>query len=229
MWNDGRVPKIGMSMARANSREHPSPAPYATAADFEQIFIQDMRGLYLLSFLLAGSRDGAEKCFVSGITESVRGYRVFKEWARSWARRTIILSAIRLFEPRRSSRSGKPDLKTARTINKLPLASQVEVSALLELPSFERFVFVMSALERYSDRECSILLGCAPREVTAARTRALQQLGRLMMFREDWSAAEYENSGAHESLVPGIELTIARYFIAPTGNGILSYDAPLWP
>src|SRR6185437_14003404 len=156
-----------MSMAQANSREHPSSGPYATAADFEQIFMQDMSGLYLLSFLLAGNRDGAEKCFVSGVTESVRGYRVFKEWARSWARRTIILSAIRLFEPRRSSGRGKPDLATARTINKLPLASQVEVSALLELPSFERFVFVMSALERYSDRECSILLGCAPREVTA--------------------------------------------------------------
>ena len=145
------------------------------------------------------------------------------------SRRTIILSAIRRFEPRRSSESGKPDLASALTIDNLPLASQVEVSAILELPLFERFVFVMSALERYSDRECSILLGCAPREVTAARTRALRQVGRLMMHREDESVAEYENSGAHESLAPSIELTIARYFIASTGNGILSHDAPLWP
>jgi hypothetical protein len=188
-----------------------------------------MSALYLLSFLLAGSRDDAERCFVNGITESVRGYRVFKEWARSWARRTIILSAIRLFQPRQSSETGKPDLATARSIDKLPLASQLEVSAILELPSFERFVFVMSTLERYSDRECSILLGCAPREVTAARTRALRQLGRLMMLREDESAAEYENSGAHETLAPSFELTIARYFVASTGNGILSHDAPLWP
>jgi len=41
-------------MAQANRREHPNPGPYATAADFEQIFMQDMSGLYLLSFLLAG-------------------------------------------------------------------------------------------------------------------------------------------------------------------------------
>jgi DNA-directed RNA polymerase specialized sigma24 family protein len=216
-------------MAKENRREHPSTGPYATAADFEQIFMQDMSGLYLLAFLLAGSRDGAEKCFVSGVTESVRGYRVFKEWARSWARRTIILSAIRLFEPRRSSVTAKPDLATERTIDKLPLESQKEVAAILQLPSFERFVFVMSALERYSERECSILLGCAPREVPAARTRALRQLGRLMMFREDDSAAEPEISAPHDAPASAIELTIARYFILPTGNGILSHDAPRWP
>src|SRR5213082_3975958 len=115
-------------MAQANRREHPSPAPYATAADFEQIFMQDMSGLYLLAFLLAGSRDGAEKCFVRGVTESVKGYRVFKEWARSWARRTIILSAIRLFEPRRNSETAKPDPATARTLDNLPAASQRAVA-----------------------------------------------------------------------------------------------------
>ena len=216
-------------MAQANRREHPSPGPYATAADFEQIFTQDMSSLYLLSFLLAGSRDGAEKCFVNGVTESVKGYRVFKDWARSWARRTIILSAIRFFEPRRSSEIAKPDLATARTIDKLPLGSQMEVSAILQLPSFERFVLVMSALERLSDRECSILLGCAPREVMAARTRALRQLGGPMMLREDEPRAQYETSDPHESLAPGIKLTIARYFIASNGKGILSHDAPLWP
>jgi hypothetical protein len=188
-----------------------------------------MSGLYLLAFLLAGSRDGAEICFVNGVTESVKGYRVFKEWARSWARRTIILSAIRLFEPRRSLETAKPDPATARTIDKLPLESQKEVSAILQLPSFERFVFVMSALERYPERECSILLGCAPREVTAAKTRALRQMGTLMMLREDGSAAEHEISAPHETPATAIELTIARYFILPTGNGILSHDAPLWP
>lgn len=207
-------------MAQANRREYPNPGPYATAADFEQIFTQDMSGLYLLAFLLAGSRDGAEKCFVNGVSESVRGYRVFKEWARSWARRTIILSAIRLFQPRRGSETAKPDLATARTIDKLPLASQREVSAILQLPSFERFVFVMSALERYSERECSILL---------ARTRALRRMGRLMMLPEDESAAaEHEISAVNETPSTAIELTIARYFMA-SGNGILSHDAPLWP
>jgi len=141
----------------------------------------------------------------------------------------IIQGAIRLIAPRQSSEKTKRDPATARTIDKLPLASQAEASAILELAPFERFVFVMSALERYSDHECSILLGCAPREVTAARTRALQQLGRLLIFQKNESGAGYENSAAHENPGPVIELTIARYFTTPTGNGILSHDAPLWP
>jgi DNA-directed RNA polymerase specialized sigma24 family protein len=49
--------------------------------------------------------------------------------------------------------------------------------AILELPSFERFVFVMSVLEHYSNQECSLLLGCTRRDVIAAQTRALQQIG----------------------------------------------------
>jgi hypothetical protein len=52
--------------------------------------------LYLLSLLLTGSHEKAEACFVEGIGESTKENHVFKEWARSWARRTIIQSAIRL-------------------------------------------------------------------------------------------------------------------------------------
>ena len=37
-------------------------------------------------------------------TGQARGNRVFKEWARSWARRTIIQSAIRLIAPRHPHR-----------------------------------------------------------------------------------------------------------------------------
>jgi hypothetical protein len=38
----------------------------------------------------------------------------------------------------------------------------------------------LTILERYSDHECSVLLGCTRRDVLAARTRALQQLGSAM-------------------------------------------------
>ena len=65
-------------MARANSREIASSGAYATAADFEQIFTEDMSGLYLLSFLLTADRDKAEECFVAAIGESTKGNKVFK-------------------------------------------------------------------------------------------------------------------------------------------------------
>lgn len=43
---------------------------------------------------------------------------------------------------------------------------------------FERFVFVMSVLEQYSDQECLLLLASSPREIREARARAFAQLGK---------------------------------------------------
>jgi hypothetical protein len=48
--------------------------------------------------------------------------------------------------------------------------------AILGLNAFERFVYVMSVLERQSDDECSILLKCSRRDVVVARSLALECL-----------------------------------------------------
>jgi len=209
-------------MARANSREISSSDEYATAADFEQIFIEDMSGLYLLSFLLTGDRNKAEECFVGGIGESTKGNKVFKEWARSWARRTVIQSAIRVVVPGKRSGSVPPSPVDARAMDSLPWALQAEVSAILELAPLERFVFVMSALERYSDHDCSILLGCAQRDITAARARALQHLGRSLNFEQNETDAGLEDLPDRKSARPVIEMTIARYFATAGWNRSLS-------
>ena len=66
------------------------PTPYASSDDFRRVFDEDMNSLYLLSFLLTADREKAEQCFVSGLEDAVEGNPVFKEWARSWARRVII-------------------------------------------------------------------------------------------------------------------------------------------
>src|SRR5579864_1581319 len=76
------------------------PASYATGADFCRIFARDMNSLYLLSFLLTGYHAIAEKCFVRGLEVSSKSHPVFKKWAESWARRTIIRSAIEKIRPR---------------------------------------------------------------------------------------------------------------------------------
>jgi DNA-directed RNA polymerase specialized sigma24 family protein len=207
-------------MAQANSREIVSSEAYATAANFEQIFIEDMSVLYLLSFLLTGDRDKAEECFVAGVEESTKSNRVFKEWARSWARRTIIQSAIRLIAPRESSAGARREPAFSRDVDdQVPLLLRAEVYAILELPPFERFVFVLSSLERYSDQDCSILLGCARRDISPARARALRDLARLLGLQPtnqgDFSSEKstlLENSG----LV--MELMIARHFATSTWN-----------
>jgi DNA-directed RNA polymerase specialized sigma24 family protein len=50
------------------------------------------------------------------------------------------------------------------------------MDAVLGLEDFERFVFVMSVLEHYSEHDCALLLGCSAREVREARGRALEEL-----------------------------------------------------
>jgi DNA-directed RNA polymerase specialized sigma24 family protein len=154
--------------------------PYATRTDFCRIFAKDMNRLYLLSFLLTGDRSTAEKCFVCGLEDSKNGNRVFKEWAESWARRTIIRNAIRMIEPRPadSSTSSSAVDGSPRHSVEPSAAEPAEIAAVAELPTFERFVFVMSVLERYSDQECSLLLDCTRADVTSARIRALQQIGK---------------------------------------------------
>ena len=133
-------------MTLSTSKHIISADAYATAADFQRIFTDDMSGLYLLSFLLAGDPDKAETVFAAGVEECTSGKRVFKEWARSWARRSIIQSAIRIIGPLQNSQNVVQNSAVARALQRLPLALQAEASAIIELAPFERFVFVMSVL-----------------------------------------------------------------------------------
>jgi len=153
-------------------------AAYANSDDFRRIFDEDMNSLYLLAFLLTADREKAEQCFVAGLEDSVEGNPVFKEWARSWARRAIIQNAVRVINPRPAEGSGRSRSASVDSDDRMLQAEQhVEIAAVLGLEPFERIVFVMAVLERYSDHECSLLLGCPRRDVLAARTRSLQQIG----------------------------------------------------
>jgi DNA-directed RNA polymerase specialized sigma24 family protein len=151
--------------------------PYASNGDFCRIFSEETDSLYRLSFLLTAERVKAEQCLVSGLEDSLKGSRVFKEWARSWARRAVIQNAMRVINPRLMEKNTASSFNgSGRTL----AAEQVEIAAVLDLAPFERFVFVISVLEHYSEHECSVLLGCSRRDVIAARSRALQQIGSAM-------------------------------------------------
>jgi len=177
-----------MFNAKRNSQRN---AAYATTADFYRIFTEDMDGLYALSLLLTADHETAERCFVSGIDECVGNSQIFKDWAESWARRTIIRNAVRAVTPHPLDGDGTDGVKSG-----VGLAVRSEIAAVLELRSFERFVFVMSVLEHYSDHECSVLLGCARSDVIAARTRALQQIGSLVALPGQTRTPELKDRSA---------------------------------
>src|SRR5215470_12650809 len=186
---------------------------YATPADFKRIFSEDVSNLYLLSLLLTGTPEKAEECFVEGIGESTKGNYVFKEWARSWARRTIIQSAIRLIAPMDYGQTVSGSADFTRGMGKIPILLHAEVRAILELAPLERFVFVMSVLERYSDNDCSILLRCARREVAAVRTQAMQQLGMVLSSKYPMQSSS-DNSVVPKNVETITTPLIAQYFAA---------------
>ena len=156
-----------------------SPALYASSDDFRRVFHDEADSLYRLAFLLIADHEKAQQCFVYGLEDSVNGSAVFKDWAHSWARRTIIQNAVRAIIARPMEEYAPSSFDGGST--KLA-AEQVETAAVLRLEPFERFVYVMSVLERYSDLDCSVLLGCARRAVIAARVRGLQQIEMQSIF-----------------------------------------------
>jgi len=151
---------------------------YATREDFLKVFEEDLTPLYQLSFLLTGDHQKGERCFAAGIEDCAKENRVFREWARAWAKRVIVENAIRELHPRRSHANSSALLRAVFSHNQQSSgpSGHFDVQAVLGLADFERFVFVLCVLERYREHECALLLGCSASEVRDARTRAIEEL-----------------------------------------------------
>jgi len=160
------------------SRSKPSSESRVVVSDgFGTSFTKGQIGLHLLSYLLTGNREKAERCFVAGFEDCATSNVVFKEWRLSWTQRAIVQNAIRLVEPRPKHAAQTmvpPDLG----VHKLQMMKEEDaaISNVVALEDFERFVFVLSVLEHYSDRDCSTLLSCSREELAQARMRALEQV-----------------------------------------------------
>jgi DNA-directed RNA polymerase specialized sigma24 family protein len=163
-------PEVDRPEADRPRKDRNRQMDYATPADFCQLFDNRIDDLYTLSLLLTADRHQAEQCFVSGLDHCLQGNPVFREWAHSWAKRMVIKNAIRMIKPL----PNQPETASgmAEPISETPTAA----TAITTLPPLDRFAYVMSVLEKYSDRECSLLLDCTVEKVVDARMRALQRL-----------------------------------------------------
>jgi hypothetical protein len=128
-----------------------------------------MHSLYLLSFLLTASHEKAERCYLESMEYAVNGNPVLKEWARSWCKRSVIQNAIRLV----FSECVQGEFRDVWPESSVSSA----ISNVTRLRELERFVFVMSVLARYSDRECAILLNRTVQDIVDARMLALRTIG----------------------------------------------------
>ena len=145
---------------------------YAVGNDFCSIFDNQADRLYLLAFLLTADQKKAEECVVTGLEDCLEGNPVFRDWARAWSIRTIVKRAIGMMRPLAKESSSTP------TSSELEAGSSVAeiIATITHMPIFERFVFVLSVLEGYTDRDCAGLLNCPTAAIVTARIRALEYL-----------------------------------------------------
>jgi hypothetical protein len=144
-----------------------------TADDFCRVFEQEMTSLYTLSFLLTADHALAEECFANSLADCLSTAPVFKRCALIWSKRSVIKNAIQILGPA-LKRIGNPATAAVDARKYSPF-----IQVFLELDSFARFAVVMSVLERYSDRECALLLRCTTNEVANARMNAIRELSPM--------------------------------------------------
>ena len=173
--------------------KNPQSNKYATSSDFCHIYLEQMNSLYRLSLLLTADPQKAEQCFLSGLDASVSSKSVFRERAYLWARRNIILHAIRLLCPRPDDENEFNEERLLPLDGKVPAEVQAypDFARIVGLNSFERFIFVMSILEKYSAHECALLLGCLRQDVTNARTAAIRHLASVVIATETQPEREH--------------------------------------
>lgn len=131
-----------------------------------RIFQRDVRRLYALSFLLTADHALAEQCFVQSLDDSLESDRSGSRISSTIARNAIRISRLRWGDTLKEHEPSGHD----------SLDHPAELTAVVALPPFERFVFVLSILERYTDEESSRLLNCSVDDVATARVNALQSI-----------------------------------------------------
>lgn len=154
---------------------------YATHEDFCRIFTENLSSLYQFSFLLTGNHELAEECFVAGLGDSAKANKVFQDWAYSWAKRSIIKNAVHALKPQPRPADSSAPASAVSEKSKLRIIrdGHLEIDSVLALEDFERFVYVMTVLEHYSDHDAALLIGCSIEQVRAARIRALEEITRI--------------------------------------------------
>jgi hypothetical protein len=159
--------------------------------DFANIFLRDMGSLFHLGLLLTANPPDAERCFLEALDLCADGAMVHSQWAPAWARRSIIKSAIKIMAPIHADNRSCSDSGPEKE-------DRLEVESVLDevcnLAIFDRFVFVMSILEKFPDRECSVLLNCIQREIVAARIRAMRHLAKFDETSLGWQHVRLDHT-----------------------------------
>lgn len=160
---------------------------YARKEDFVEVFERERVGLQRLALLLTANSQAANRCLMSAVRECIASSSVSKEWIPSWTRRVVIRNAISLIMgPGGQSfinTNDDPDDELVAFSPNDSLGAIAGSESILDLPEFERFVFVICVLEGYSIHDCALLLSKSPRDISEARQRVGNQVGHMDELR----------------------------------------------
>jgi hypothetical protein len=175
---ESKVSRARWLVRKANGR-----GEYASKDEFASIFECEQAGLQRLALLLTADSEAAKRCLICSFRDCVASISVSREWVVSWSRRVVIRNAISLL----MGSEGQSFINTNDdAVNKLITffsgdspGALAEYESILELPEFERLIFVICVLEHYSVHDCALLLGRSPREIEEVRHRVGNQVGQI--------------------------------------------------
>jgi hypothetical protein len=173
---------------------------YASKEEFVRVFESERAGLQTLALLLTANSEAAKRCLISAFRECITGNSVARGWVLSWARRMVICNAISVVigpggQSFVNTNDDADNALVSFSADDL-LGPNAGAESICDLPEFERFVFVICVLERYSIHDCALLLGKSPREVNDVRNRVSNQVGQIDELGEssERSSDELERS-----------------------------------
>lgn len=152
---------------------------YAVNDEFQQLFATEMTDLFRLSLNLTADRESAERCLILAMRECLQSSCAFnsRELSRAWARRVVIRNAIHLVKreegPNPGGSPGGPTFHVQSRPNPYQATAVPESLAVINLPDFDRLVYVICVLEHYSIAHCAFLLSRSEKDVNDARVRAV--------------------------------------------------------
>lgn len=148
---------------------------FANSPDFCHIFARQLNSYYRLAFLLTASHSRAEQCTLASLDEALNANGIPRALAEPWSKRTVIKNALHI--ARREAFDNEITSQQGEEVEEEFVAGPFD--RIVGLKALERFVLVLSVLEKISDSECSRLVGCAVSQIGPARLRALEQLSKF--------------------------------------------------
>jgi len=167
---------LQLARYRRNSNETRS---YATDADFQDLFTREMTDFFQLSLQLTAEANKAERCLTLAMNDCFGTNTIIKGFARTWARRMVIRNAIQEVLGINNDFARNVESEFHLQPSQYRLGELRESLAVLEMPEFDRLVFVICVLERLSILDCALLLRKSPKDVNDAITRATNQIAYL--------------------------------------------------